>query len=68
MNPVPVVKGVEIIMGLQTSRSTLERALEFMKAMGKISSTSKDSPGFLANRILVHKSTVYAGDAVLTSS
>ncbi|KAF8427844.1 3-hydroxyacyl-CoA dehydrogenase [Tirmania nivea] len=53
MNPVPVQKGVEIITGLQTSEVTLERALEFMKAMGKISSTSKDSPGFLANRILM---------------
>ena len=55
MNPVPVLKGVEIITGLQTSDGTLKRALEFMKAMGKISSTSKDSPGFLANRILVCK-------------
>ncbi|RPB23728.1 hypothetical protein L211DRAFT_786047 [Terfezia boudieri ATCC MYA-4762] len=53
MNPVPVQKGVEIIIGLQTSEATLERALEFMKAMGKISSTSRDSPGFLANRILM---------------
>lgn len=55
MNPVPVLKGVEIITGLQTSEGTLERTLEFMKAMGKIPSTSKDSPGFLANRILVHR-------------
>jgi len=53
MNPVPVQKGVEIITGLQTSETTLERTLEFMKTMGKVSSTSKDSPGFLANRILV---------------
>ncbi|KAF8435292.1 3-hydroxyacyl-CoA dehydrogenase [Terfezia claveryi] len=53
MNPVPVQKGVEIIIGLQTSEATLERALEFMKAMGKISSISRDSPGFLANRILM---------------
>jgi len=53
MNPVPVLKGVEIITGLQTSEGTLGRTLEFMKAMGKIPSTSKDSPGFLANRILM---------------
>ena len=55
MNPVPVQKGVEIIVGLQTSEESLQRAVEFVKAMGKIPSTSKDSPGFLANRILVGK-------------
>ncbi|KAJ4305159.1 hypothetical protein N0V90_000690 [Kalmusia sp. IMI 367209] len=53
MNPVPVQKGVEIITGLQTSESTLETALEFCRKMGKIPSTSADSPGFLANRILM---------------
>ncbi|KAF8477577.1 3-hydroxyacyl-CoA dehydrogenase [Kalaharituber pfeilii] len=53
MNPVPVQKGVEIITGLQTSVKTLERALDFVTAMGKIPSISKDSPGFLANRILM---------------
>lgn len=53
MNPVPVQKGVEIITGLQTSPETLSRSLEFVKAMGKIPSKSKDTPGFLANRILM---------------
>ncbi|KAJ4349911.1 uncharacterized protein N0V89_008531 [Didymosphaeria variabile] len=53
MNPVPIQKGVEIITGLQTSESTLETALAFCKRMGKIPSTSADSPGFLANRILM---------------
>ncbi|KAL6718427.1 hypothetical protein ACLMJK_004516 [Lecanora helva] len=53
MNPVPVQKGVEIISGLQTSPQTLETATEFCKRMGKISSQSADSPGFLANRILM---------------
>ncbi|KAG7007362.1 3-hydroxybutyryl-coA dehydrogenase [Physcia stellaris] len=53
MNPVPVQKGVEIISGLQTSPSTVEIALDFMKRMGKIPSQSADSPGFLANRILM---------------
>ncbi|CAI4210495.1 unnamed protein product [Parascedosporium putredinis] len=38
MNPVPVQKGVEIISGLQTSPETLETAVEFCKAMGKIAS------------------------------
>ena len=53
MNPVPVQKGVEIISGLQTSQETLETAIEFCKRMGKIPSQSADSPGFLANRILM---------------
>ncbi len=53
MNPVPVQKGVEIISGLQTSQQTLDTAIEFCKRMGKIPSVSADSPGFLANRILM---------------
>ncbi len=53
MNPVPVQKGVEIISGLQTSQSTVDIAVEFCKRMGKVPSVSADSPGFLANRILM---------------
>lgn len=53
MNPVPVQKGVEIISGLQTSKETLDTAVEFCKKMGKVTSVSSDSPGFLANRILM---------------
>ncbi|KAK1760683.1 3-hydroxyacyl-CoA dehydrogenase [Echria macrotheca] len=53
MNPVPVQKGVEIISGLQTSKETLDTAVAFCKRMGKIPSVSADSPGFLANRILM---------------
>ncbi|KAI5815615.1 3-hydroxyacyl-CoA dehydrogenase [Pyronema omphalodes] len=53
MNPVPVQKGVEIISALQTSQETLDRAVAFVKTMGKITSVSKDTPGFLANRILM---------------
>jgi 3-hydroxybutyryl-CoA dehydrogenase len=53
MNPVPIQKGVEIIPGLQTSQETLDIAIAFCTAMGKIASKSADSPGFLANRILM---------------
>lgn len=53
MNPVPVQKGVEIVSGLQTSAATLETAVAFCKALGKIPSVSADTPGFLANRILM---------------
>ena len=61
MNPVPVQKGVEIIRGLQTSQDTVDTALEFVKMMGKIPSQSADSPGFLANRILMP----YINEAVI---
>lgn len=53
MNPVPIQKGVEIISGLQTSPETLSTAIAFCKRMGKIPSVSADTPGFLANRILM---------------
>lgn len=53
MNPVPIQKGVEIISGLQTSKETLDTAVEFVKRMGKVASVSADAPGFLANRILM---------------
>lgn len=62
MNPVPVQKGVEIITGLQTSPSTLATAMDFCKRMGKIPSLSADSPGFLANRILMP----YINEAIIT--
>ncbi|GJN75327.1 3-hydroxybutyryl-CoA dehydrogenase [Purpureocillium lilacinum] len=61
MNPVPVQKGVEIISGLQTSKETLDTAVEFCKRMGKVTSVSADSPGFLANRILMP----YINEAVI---
>ncbi|KAI0491131.1 3-hydroxybutyryl-CoA dehydrogenase [Xylaria cf. heliscus] len=61
MNPVPIQKGVEIISGLQTSAETLDTAVAFCKAMGKITSVSADSPGFLANRILMP----YINEAVI---
>ena len=61
MNPVPVQKGVEIISGLQTSKETLETAVEFCKKLGKVTSVSADSPGFLANRILMP----YINEAVI---
>jgi 3-hydroxybutyryl-CoA dehydrogenase len=61
MNPVPVQKGVEIIAGLQTSQETLDTAIAFCAAMGKVASVSADSPGFLANRILMP----YINEAVL---
>lgn len=61
MNPVPIQKGVEIIAGLQTSQETIDTAITFVQRMGKIASVSADSPGFLANRILMP----YINEAVI---
>ncbi|CAI2370224.1 unnamed protein product [Moneuplotes crassus] len=53
MNPVPVMKLVEVIKGLQTSPETLQTVLDMAKSMNKITSTARDIPGFIANRILI---------------
>ena len=53
MNPVPVMKLVEVIRGLATSDATYETVLALAKTMGKETVTSKDAPGFIVNRILM---------------
>jgi 3-hydroxybutyryl-CoA dehydrogenase len=52
-NPVPVMKLVEIIRGLQTTDETYELTREICEKMGKETIVAKDSPGFVVNRILV---------------
>jgi len=52
MNPVPLMKLVEIIKGLATSEETLKTTLELCKVMGKEAWEANDSPGFISNRIL----------------
>ncbi|KIK61103.1 hypothetical protein GYMLUDRAFT_166663 [Collybiopsis luxurians FD-317 M1] len=52
-NPVPVMKLCEVIPGLQTSESTLEKAKAFAVACGKEVTTSKDVPGFVSNALLM---------------
>lgn len=47
------MKLVEIIPGYQTSPETLEATLGIAKQLGKITTVSKDTPGFIANRILM---------------
>jgi len=53
MNPVPVMKLVEIIRGIQTSDETYETIAEMTKALNKTSVEVVDFPGFAANRILM---------------
>merc|ERR1719330_262599 len=52
-NPVPVMKLVEAIQGLQTDDATVETLMEVCKRIGKTGVRCVDSPGFVCNRILV---------------
>ena len=51
-NPVPVMKLVEIVRGVETSDETVKKIEELSALLGKTSIISKDSPGFIVNRIL----------------
>jgi 3-hydroxybutyryl-CoA dehydrogenase len=51
-NPVPLMRLVEVIRGLATSDETTRTVLEVARQMGKEPVEAKDSPGFIANRIL----------------
>ena len=53
MNPVPVMKLVEIINGYSTSKEVSATINELSKQLGKIPCTVNDYPGFIANRILM---------------
>ena len=53
MNPVPVMKLVEIINGVETSAATTQSIVELTNAIDKIPCVVKDAPGFIANRILM---------------
>lgn len=53
MNPVPLMRLVEIIPGIATSPEVQSRAVELVTALGKEVSLSRDFPGFVVNRILM---------------
>jgi len=53
MNPVPLMKLVEVIRGLQTSQATFEATMELSRILGKEPVPANDYPGFVANRILM---------------
>ncbi len=52
-NPVPVMKLVEVIKGLQTSEKTTQIVTELAKAMGKTPIPANDRAGFVSNRVLM---------------
>lgn len=53
MNPVPVMKLVEIIEGFKTDKNITESIVELSKELGKVPALTQDYPGFIANRILM---------------
>ena len=53
MNPVPVMKLVEIIRGYSTSDQTYQTIKELSEKLGKIPVEVQDYPGFISNRILM---------------
>ena len=53
MNPVPVMKLVEIIRGIATSDETFERVRALTEQLGKTPLECNDSPGFVSNRVLM---------------
>jgi len=53
MNPVPVMKLVEIINGYSTSAEVSNTIVELSKTIGKVPALASDYPGFIANRILM---------------
>ena len=52
MNPVPLMKLVEVIRGLATSSETTAKVVQVCCNMGKVPVEANDSPGFISNRIL----------------
>jgi len=53
MNPVPLMKLVEIIRGIATDKDTYETAVAFAQSLGKTTANAEDFPAFIVNRVLV---------------
>ncbi|TLY31848.1 MAG: 3-hydroxybutyryl-CoA dehydrogenase [Nitrospirae bacterium] len=53
MNPVPVMRLVEVVQGMETSEQTVALGVGVAKQMGKTPVVCKDSPGFIVNRVLI---------------
>jgi 3-hydroxybutyryl-CoA dehydrogenase len=53
MNPVPVMKLVEIIRGIATDEPTFQAVIALARKLGKVSAVAEDFPAFIVNRILV---------------
>lgn len=62
MNPVPLMRGVELVRARNTSDETLETAKEFVKSLGKVPTVAVDYAGFITSRIL----NIYLNEAAYT--
>ncbi|HBY05257.1 MAG TPA: 3-hydroxybutyryl-CoA dehydrogenase [Desulfotomaculum sp.] len=62
MNPVPVMKGVELIRGRVTSQETIDSAIEFVRSINKFPVVAEDYAGFITSRIL----NAYLNEAAYT--
>ncbi|MFA5385396.1 MAG: 3-hydroxyacyl-CoA dehydrogenase NAD-binding domain-containing protein [Eubacteriales bacterium] len=62
MNPVPVMKGVELIRGRVTSQETIDSAVEFVRSINKFPFVAEDYAGFITSRIL----NAYLNEAAYT--
>ncbi len=70
MNPVPVMKLVEVVQGKETAEETVALALALVRALGKSAVVCKDSPGFIVNRVLmpmINEAIVALEDGVATA-
>ena len=53
MNPVPLMKLVEVVRGLPTSDATFQATVELAERFGKTTIAARDIPGFIVNRVLI---------------
>jgi 3-hydroxybutyryl-CoA dehydrogenase len=53
MNPVPLMRLVEVVRAVETSERTMQLALALVRRLGKTAVVSKDVPGFIVNRVLM---------------
>ncbi len=53
MNPVPVMKLVEIVRGLSTDAATYQTTIDLAQRFGKTTIAARDIPGFIVNRVLI---------------
>src|SRR3954453_13283275 len=61
MNPVPIIRLVEVIPGCNTSNHTIQVTKKLAISMGKTYTQSEDAPGFISNRLLMP----YINEAVI---
>lgn len=62
MNPVPLMRGVEVIKGRATSAATIDTITEFVRSLGKVPTVAVDYAGFITSRVL----NAYLNEAAYT--